>query len=47
MTGLAQKAETLAFGHEALDADPWLLNVQNGTVDLHRSEGSGSIGART
>ncbi len=38
MTGLAQKAETLAFGHEALDADPWLLNVQNGTVDLRTGE---------
>lgn len=35
---IAQKAEVLAISHEVLDADPWLLNVQNGTVDLRTGE---------
>jgi putative DNA primase/helicase len=28
----------VAIDHEALDADPWLLNVANGTFDLSKSE---------
>lgn len=38
MRMLAQKAETLAISHEKLDADPWLLNVQNGTIDLRTGD---------
>lgn len=34
MRTLAQKAEVLSLSHERLDSDPWLLNVQNGTIDL-------------
>jgi putative DNA primase/helicase len=28
----------VAIDHETLDADPWLLNVQNGTIDLRTGE---------
>lgn len=31
---VAQSVPGIAVDHEALDADPWLLNVRNGTVDL-------------
>lgn len=31
---LAASVPGVAIDHEALDADPWLLNVANGTVDL-------------
>ena len=28
----------VAIDHEALDADPWLLNVRNGTIDLRTGQ---------
>lgn len=34
MLGLARSDASVAVTHERLDADPWLLNVENGTVDL-------------
>lgn len=35
---LARSAPELAIQHSQLDADPWLLNVENGTVDLRTGE---------
>ena len=35
---LAASVPGVAIDHEALDADPWLLNVRNGTVDLRTGE---------
>ncbi|WP_395160134.1 phage/plasmid primase, P4 family [Ilumatobacter sp.] len=35
---VASSVPGVAIDHESLDADPWLLNVKNGTVDLHTSE---------
>lgn len=35
---VAQSVLGIAIDHEALDADPWLLNVRNGTVDLRTGE---------
>lgn len=32
---LAQRDERVTIHHRDLDADPYLLNVQNGTLDLH------------
>ncbi len=32
---LAESDPRLRVHHDALDADPWLLNVKNGTLDLH------------
>lgn len=32
--GLAMHAENIAIAHTAFDADPYLLNVANGTIDL-------------
>jgi len=32
---IARSFERFAVEHHALDADPWALNVQNGTIDLH------------
>jgi P4 family phage/plasmid primase-like protien len=34
MVELARSDQAVAITHEALDADPWLLNVLNGTIDL-------------
>ncbi|MCC6621991.1 MAG: DNA primase [Deltaproteobacteria bacterium] len=34
MVQLAKTDPRVAVDHDAFDADPWLLNVQNGTVDL-------------
>jgi P4 family phage/plasmid primase-like protien len=34
MVRLARGVDGLLVNHEALDADPWLLNCANGTVDL-------------
>lgn len=34
MVQLARSAPELAVTHEGLDADPWALNVANGTLDL-------------
>lgn len=34
MTKFAQKAPGMAVSMEVLDADPWLLGVENGTLDL-------------
>jgi len=34
MTRLARSEPTIPIGVEEFDADPWLLNVRNGTVDL-------------
>lgn len=34
MVNLAQSHHTLVMSHTELDADPWLLNVENGTIDL-------------
>jgi putative DNA primase/helicase len=31
---LARSEEPIAVSHEGFDADPWLLNCRNGTVDL-------------
>ncbi len=38
MKSLAQKAEVLSLSHKLLDPDPWLLNVENGTIDLRTGE---------
>jgi len=35
---LASSVPGVAIDHEALDADPWRLNVRNGTVDLRTGE---------
>lgn len=34
MVTLATSEPSIAIAHNALDADPWLLNCENGTVDL-------------
>jgi putative DNA primase/helicase len=34
MATLARSFPTIVLKHTALDADPWLLNVANGTIDL-------------
>ncbi len=34
MLRLARSAPEFSIHHDALDADPWLLNVQNGTLNL-------------
>jgi len=34
MVSLARSEPGVAIGVDELDADPWLLNVQNGTIDL-------------
>lgn len=38
MIGLAASDERIAITHRELNADPWLLNVQNGTLDLKAGE---------
>lgn len=38
MVELSRSAPELAITHEQLDADPWLLNVANGTLDLRTGE---------
>jgi putative DNA primase/helicase len=38
MIHLAQSEEGIPIAPEALDRDPWLLNVQNGTLDLRTGE---------
>ncbi len=38
MIQLAASNKHVAIRHERLDADPWLLNVQNGTIDLRACE---------
>jgi putative DNA primase/helicase len=35
---LAKSAPELAVSHDQLDADPWLLNCQNGTLDLRTQQ---------
>jgi len=35
MITLAESEQGIAVTPDALDADPWLLNVSNGTLDLH------------
>lgn len=35
MVSLAQSEPTVAITPDQIDCDPWLLNVQNGTIDLH------------
>lgn len=38
MASLARTLPGLAIDHSALDRDPWLLNVANGTIDLRTGE---------
>jgi P4 family phage/plasmid primase-like protien len=38
MANLSRPLPAVAISHHRLDADPWLLNVQNGTVDLRTGE---------
>ena len=38
MLGLAEKEVGIPVTPEELDADPWLLNVTNGTIDLRTGE---------
>jgi putative DNA primase/helicase len=38
MIRMARGVPGLLVNHEDLDADPWLLNVENGTVDLRTGE---------
>ncbi len=38
MVSLARYELAVAIGHEELDADPWLLCVRNGTIDLKTGE---------
>jgi P4 family phage/plasmid primase-like protien len=38
MIGLAQSRDGIATTSQEFDQDPWLLNVQNGTVDLRINE---------
>ncbi|MBA3485459.1 MAG: PriCT-2 domain-containing protein [Pirellulales bacterium] len=38
MIALAQSEHPIPVSHESLDADPWLLNCTNGTVDLRTGE---------
>ena len=38
MIRLARGAPGILVGHEQLDADPWLLNVLNGTIDLRTGQ---------
>jgi putative DNA primase/helicase len=34
MIDVAKSFSSIALGHDNLDTDPWLLNVDNGTIDL-------------
>ncbi len=38
LLNLARSSSKIAVSHEALDADPWLLNVKNGTLNLRTGE---------
>ncbi len=38
MVALARSESEIAIGHSVFDKDPWMLNVQNGTVDLRSGE---------
>jgi putative DNA primase/helicase len=38
MLTIAKSSEAIAITHHELDADPWLLNVENGTIDLRTGE---------
>lgn len=38
MTSVARSAPAVMVHHGELDADPWLLNVSNGTIDLRTGE---------
>lgn len=38
MTTLAQSEPDIAITPDRLDCSPWLLNVKNGTIDLHTGE---------
>lgn len=38
MVALARSEPGVAIGQHELDADPWLLNVENGTLDLRTGE---------
>lgn len=38
ITKLAGALRSLAISHEQFDADPWLLNCENGTIDLRTGE---------
>jgi P4 family phage/plasmid primase-like protien len=38
MATLARSVSGVAISHEQLDADPWLLNVRSGTIDLRTGE---------
>ena len=38
MIRLAESEPEMVVRPEELDADPWLLNVENGTVDLHTGQ---------
>lgn len=42
MLTLARGVEGIRTNHEVFDADPWLFNVRNGTIDL-RTGGSNSM----
>lgn len=38
MLSLAKSEQPIPISHESLDSDPWLINCENGTVDLRTSE---------
>lgn len=38
MTALARSEPGIPIAHDELDANPWLLNVENGTLDLRTGE---------
>lgn len=38
MANISRTLPEIAISHESLDADPWLLNVQNGTIDLRTGQ---------
>jgi putative DNA primase/helicase len=38
LTDVAASAASVRLDHETLDADPWLLNLTNGTLDLRTGE---------
>lgn len=38
MVDLARSERPIPISHDSLDADPWLLNCENGTVDLRTGE---------
>lgn len=38
MLSVASSSEEVVIQHDRLDADPWLLNVANGTIDLRLGE---------